>query len=341
MGKSQFKVALLGYGLAGRAFHAPLIAVTPALELSIIVTSNEERSAQAARDFPDARILGSSEQVWGSGVDLVVVATPNRSHAPLAHAAMESGMAVVVDKPFTRTAEEGRQLVDAAKRRGTLLTVYQNRRWDGDFLTIQKLMKEDAFGGVCRFESNLERWRPALKGGWRELSDPAEAGGLLYDLGSHLIDQALVLFGPVSDVYAEVDRCRQGAAIDDDTFLALKHANGVRSHLYASVIVAQPGPRLRVLGSKAAYMKFQPDPQEALLRSGVRPGPGWGEEPPEHWGLFGVGDEVRRIPTIPGAYQDFYAGVVRAMRGEAPPPVDPADAIAGLEVIEKARGYAQ
>jgi predicted dehydrogenase len=221
------------------------------------------------------------------------------------------------------------------------LSVYQNRRWDGDFQTLRRLLEEQALGNVLRFESRLDRWRPTPKGGWREVGAPEEAGGLLYDLGTHLIDQALCLFGPVADVYAELDKRRAGIAVDDDVFLALTHTSGVRSHLWATVLAAQEGPRFRVLGDKAAFTKLGTDVQEEALRRGERPSAtNWGVDPPEHYGLLGVGKDSRPVATERGDYRGFYIGVVRSLREGAPPPVDVRDAIAALEVIEKARRLA-
>ncbi|HEY7233275.1 MAG TPA: Gfo/Idh/MocA family oxidoreductase [Gemmatimonadaceae bacterium] len=337
---SPVRVGLIGYGLAGSAFHAPLIAALPQLKLTAIVTSDPERRAKAARDHPAARIVETADRLWDLAreLDLVVVATPNRTHVPLARAALETGLAVVVDKPFAPTAAEARALIDEARSRQRMLTVYQNRRWDGDFITVRQLTAEGALGKVFRLESRLDRWRPIPKGGWRERGDPAEAGGLLYDLGSHLIDQALVLLGPAAKVYAELDRRRERMAVDDDAFVAITHISGARSHLSMSAVAAQPGARLRVLGSSAAYVKFGPDPQEDALRRGERPDrPDWGEDPREHWGTLGAGDDVRPVPTAPGAYQGFYAAVAAALRDGALPPVDPNDAVAGLEVIEAAQ----
>lgn len=334
------RVGLIGYGLAGSAFHAPLIAALPALRLAAIVTSDSERRARAARDHPNARIVDTTDRLWdlAGELDLVVVATPNRTHVPLARAALEARLAVVVDKPFAPTAAEARALIDEARTRQRLLTVYQNRRWDGDFITVSRLAAEGALGTVFRFDSRLDRWRPIPKGGWRERGDPAEAGGLLYDLGSHLIDQALVLLGPAASVYAELDRRREGMAVDDDAFVAITHLSGARSHLSMTAVAAQPGARLRVLGSSAAYVKFGADPQEDALRRGERPDrPHWGEDPRERWGTLGAGDDVLPVPTAPGAYQDFYAAVAAALSNGGPPPVDPNDAVAGLEVIEAAQ----
>jgi predicted dehydrogenase len=334
---TDVRVALIGFGLGGAAFHAPLIACTPGMRLATIVTRNAERRAQAAREHPRAAIVDSVQAVWDrpQDHDVVVVTTSNDAHASLAMDALRAGLAVVVDKPFAVHAAQAREVIAEAGRRKLLVTVYHNRRWDGELLTLKRLLAEHALGDVLRFESRLERWRPQLKGGWREQGTPELGGGLLYDLGTHLIDQALHLFGPVTHVYAELDRRRPGIEVDDDVFLALTHASGVRSHLSASSVSAQPLPRMRVLGSRAAYLKVHGDVQEAALRSGEWPDkPGWGEEPREHWGLLGVGDEAVPVRSEPGAYQDFYAGVVAALRSGAPPPVDPHDAIAGLEIIE-------
>jgi predicted dehydrogenase len=336
----EIRVALLGYGLGGAVFHAPLIAATPGLRLDYVVTSNPDRREQARRAHRDATLLDSADELWkrADDVDLAVVATPNRAHVPLARSALEVGLAVVVDKPFAPTSAAAREVTDEAQRRGQMLTVFQNRRWDGDMLTLQRLLAENALGPVLRFESRYERWRPELKAGWREFAAAEEAGGILYDLGSHLIDQALVLFGPVSSVYAELDRRRPGAEVDDDAFVALTHESGTHSHLWMNAVAAQLGPRMRVLGRHAAYTKYGLDPQEEALRAGGRPGtPGWGEEPRECWGLVGAGDDLRPVKTEPGAYERFYEGVVAALQEGAPPPVDPRDSIAVLEIIEAAR----
>ncbi len=334
------RVALLGYGLAGAVFHAPLIAAVDGLELAAIVTRNEERRSRARHEHPGAILLASAEDVWerAGELGLVVVASPNRFHVPLARAAVASGLAVVVDKPLAASADEARAVVGEARERGTLLTVFQNRRWDGDFLTVRRLLESGQLGAVARFESHFERWRPQLSGGWRESGEPEAAGGLVYDLGSHLVDQALQLFGPVAHVYAELDARRAGARTDDDSFVALTHESGVRSHLWMSAVAAQQGPRFRILGSAASFTKYGLDVQEDALRDGGDPrAPGWGLESGEHWGELATGDEARRIETVPGAYQRFYEGVVRALREDSPPPVDPDQVVAALEVLDAAR----
>ncbi|HEX6679790.1 MAG TPA: Gfo/Idh/MocA family oxidoreductase [Gaiellaceae bacterium] len=334
------RVALLGYGLAGAVFHAPLISAVVGLELAAIVTQNEERHSRAGREHPGAVLLGSAEDVWerAGELDLVVVASPNRFHVPIARAAVAAGLAVVVDKPLAASAEDARALVREARERGVLLTVFQNRRWDGDFLTVRRLLEAGQLGTVARFESRFERWRPELSGGWRESGEREDAGGLLYDLGSHLVDQALHLFGPAAQVYAELDARRAGARTDDDSFVALTHESGVRSHLWMSAVAAEQGPRFRILGSAASFTKYGLDVQEDALRDGGDPrSPGWGREPEGHWGELATGNAARRVETVPGSYQRFYEGVVGALHDDAPPPVDPDQVVAALEVLDAAR----
>jgi scyllo-inositol 2-dehydrogenase (NADP+) len=333
----DLRVGIVGYGLAGAVFHAPLVAATPGLEVAAIVTRNPERRERAERDHRGARVVAEVSEMLGE-VDVAVVATPNREHVPVARAALEAGVDVVVDKPLAVTASEGRELVEEARRAGRLLTVFHNRRWDGDFLTVRRLLQRAALGRVVRFESRFERWRPQVApGAWRERGDPSEGGGLLLDLGTHLVDQALVLFGRPLSVYAEVERRRQGATVDDDVFVALEHDGGVRSHLWASMVAGAPASRFRVLGLEAAYVKDGLDPQEEALRAGARPGDvDWGREPEQRWGRLMAGDSEQPIETERGAYEAFYAGLVSALREESPPPVDPMDAVAALEVLEAA-----
>ncbi|MGW2399844.1 Gfo/Idh/MocA family protein [Kitasatospora sp. NPDC001664] len=340
---TPFRVGLIGYGLAGSAFHAPLIATTPGLRLDAVVTANPDRRAQLVQQHPGARPLDTPEQLLAEAadgrIDLVVIASPNRTHVPLARAAIAAGVPTVVDKPLAATAAEAAELCALAERRGVLLSVFQNRRWDGDFLTARHLVESGALGRVHRFESRFERFRPKPKPGWRELADPAEVGGTLYDLGSHLVDQALTLFGPVDTVYAEVETLRDGAVVDDDAFLALSHASGVRSHLWTSALSPLGGPRLRVLGDSAGYVKYGMDPQEAELRTGHRPAPGtpWGTESPAAYGVLGTDESSLPAPTAPGDYPAYYAGIAAALADGTPPPVDPRDAVATLTVLEAAR----
>ncbi|MBQ6644624.1 MAG: Gfo/Idh/MocA family oxidoreductase [Saccharopolyspora sp.] len=335
---AELRVGLIGFGVAGAVFHAPLIAANPQLRLATVVTGSPERRERVQTEYPGAAIVPDVQAMLDrEDLDLVVVASPNRAHGEHTRAALRAGLPVVVDKPFAPTADEGRELVELARERGLPLTVFQNRRWDNDFRTAAELIADGELGAVHRFESRFERWVPTPKSGWRESGGAQDAGGVLYDLGSHLIDQALALFGPVESVYAEVAARRAGVEVDDDAFVALTHSGGVRSHLWVSKVAAQHGPRLRVLGGRGAYTKFGLDPQEAALRAGERPGPGWGEEPEESWGVLGTVQDSRPVPTVPGAYQEFYDALAAAVRNGTPPPVDPVGPIVGLEIIDAAR----
>jgi predicted dehydrogenase len=327
------RAGIAGYGLAGSVFHAPLIEATDGLEVAAVMTRSPERAEQARAAHPGVRVVDSVEALV-EDIDLLVVATPNSAHVPVALAGLAAGLAVVVDKPLAVTAADARRLLDAGGR----LTVFHNRRWDGDFLTVRRLVSEGALGQVTRFESRFERFRPQIKqGAWRELGDAAEGGGLLLDLGPHLVDQAVQLFGPPLSVYAEVETRRPGAQVDDDVFVALEHAGGERSHLWMSAIAPLHGPRFRVSGLQAGFGCDGLDPQEDQLRTGKRPGdPGWGEAPPG----WVAGEDRTPVELERGRYEDYYAHVRDWVQGDAPPPVDPADGVRVLEILEQARAVA-
>jgi scyllo-inositol 2-dehydrogenase (NADP+) len=345
------RVAIIGYGLAGAVFHAPLISSTPGMTVAAIVTSNPERQKQAHIDFPNAAILSSAGQLWRDPTlyDLVVVATPNRSHLPLGIASMNAGLPVVIDKPITASVSNAEQLISTSERTGKLLTVFQNRRWDNDFLTVRRLLAADLdlLGTITRFESRFERYRATPRQGtWRELPGEEEAGGLLFDLGSHLFDQAVQLFGQPTQVYAEVEKKRPGALVDDDTFVALRFANGVNAHLWMSAVTRIAGPRMRISGLRGTYEKWGLDPQEEALRTGMRPGDSdWGLEPHEKWGRLSTdigGIHIDGpVEMLPGAYEQYYALLREALVTGGPPPVDPKDAVVVLRIIEAAQQSAR
>jgi predicted dehydrogenase len=331
---------MIGYGLAGSVFHAPLIASIDDFVLDTVVTSNPQRQARVAADYPGARTVGAVEELWdrAGDLDLIVVASPNRTHVAFTEAALRAGLPVVVDKPICGTVAEAVSLADLADEQRLMLGVFQNRRWDGDFLTLRQLIAAGELGEIWRFESRFERWQPEIGKGWRDSADPVEVGGQLYDLGAHLVDQAVVLFGPPTAVYAEVVPRRPGAAVDDDSFVALEHGNGVRSHLWMSAVASQKGPRFRVLGSKAGFVKYGLDPQEDALKAGARPGPGWGAEPEQAFGLIGWdgapgGDGLRTVPTLPGNYPAYYQEVAKALLSSGPPPVSARDVLTPLAVL--------
>jgi predicted dehydrogenase len=318
--------------------HAPFLRADDEYRLDLVVTGHPERAAEAARTYPQTRVVPTADELFAaaSDLDLVVIATPPDSHVPLAHRALDAGLAVVVDKPLCVTAAEGAELVEHAERVGRPLTVFQNRRWDGDFLTLRALLAEGVLGQVRRFESRFEWWKPEESKAWKAAASPARGGGMLYDLGPHLIDQAVQLFGPVREVHAELARYRPGIGADDAASVSLLHASGVRSHLSMNSLAGQVGPRFSVQGSAGSFTKEGLDPQEAALKSGVRPGaPGYGVEPESSWGSIGVDGELKTVPTRPGDYAAFYRGLADALRRGGPLPVDPRDAVAVIDLIER------
>ena len=340
-GGAELSVAIIGYGLAGSTFHRPLINATSGLRLTTVVTRNPARQAQARVETPGVEVLGSEDDLWGSRPrpDLVVVATPTGTHAAIARRAIAAGVPSVVDKPLAPTGKDAAEVARLADEAGTFLTVFHNRRWDGDFLTVRKLIAEGTLGSVFRFESRFERWKPSAQpGSWRDELPPYEGGGVLADLGSHVIDQALQLFGRPATVYAEINQVRPGTAGDDSAFVAMEHHSGVRSHLWASLVASIPSHRMRVLGSAGGYGKYGLDVQEEALRGGGDPGgPGWGREPPDRWGWLVTRDGETRLETAAGEWPAFYRGVVAALREGAPPPVEPSSAVEVLDVIDAAK----
>ena len=311
------RVGLLGRGMAGTVFHAPLIRAVP--ELSLAATAGSGDAAALLAD---------------SSIDLVVIATPNASHFPLARAALEAGKHVVVDKPFAVTAGEADALIALAAARGRMLTVFHNRRWDGDFLTVKALVESKRLGEIRLFEAHWDRHRAAPKPGWREQA--GEGAGLLFDLGPHLIDQALLLFGRPDALSADIAVQRDGAPVDDYWSLTL-HYGARRVTLSAAMLVAAPRPRFALHGTSGSFVKYGLDTQEAALKAGRGPGDtGFGQSSED--GLLTTPDGVTiQIPTERGRYAAFYRAVAAAIAGGAPPPVDPADAREGLELIALAR----
>jgi predicted dehydrogenase len=339
---NDLRIAIAGFGLAGEVFHAPLIDATPGLAVAAVATSNPVRAARARAQYPGVEIAADAGALLARAdhFDALVVATPNRMHVPVARAALHRGLPVVVDKPLAAGAAEAQALVDDFAAADVPLSVFQNRRLDGDFITVARVVAGGSLGAISRFESRFERFRPEIReGAWRELPAAAEGGGLLLDLGAHLVDQALMLFGPALRVYAEIDARRPGAQVDDDVFVALEHAGGVRSHLWMSSLAPVGGRSLRVSGTRGGIETPGLDPQEDQLAAGVRPGdPGWGEGEPARL-VDRAGDE-RRMAIAPGEYERYYAGVRDALRGDGPMPVDPRDSVAALRVIGAARASA-
>ncbi|HEU4327219.1 MAG TPA: oxidoreductase [Roseiflexaceae bacterium] len=329
--ETPIRVGLVGYGFAGRTFHAPLIAATPGLQLAAVATSGPER---ARADWPEADTVPTSEALLARGdIDLAVIATPNHTHAPLACAALDAGVHVVVDKPFTITVEEARELEARAMRAGRLLSVFHNRRWDSDFLTLRRLVEVGELGELALVESRFDRYRPEVRQRWREQSGPGS--GLWYDLGPHLVDQALALFGRPEALWADIAAQRPGAQTDD-YFQAVLRYDRLRVVLRASMLAADPGPRLAVYGTRGSYTKRGLDPQEDALKAGrYPPAADWGRD--ERDGELTLwrdgGPHTSRLPTLPGDYPAYYAGLRDAILGRGPAPVTAAEGVAVMELI--------
>lgn len=333
MKAARLKAGLIGYGHAGSIFHAPLLRAEPRLELNAVATSRRE---QVARDLPGVRRVGTPAELCAdAAIDLIVVASPNETHRELALAALRAGKHVVVDKPLANTPREAEELMAAAARAGRTLGVFQNRRWDGDFLTVKRLIRDGSLGRVNHYEARFDRHRPQIKAGWRE--EEKAGSGLLYDLGSHLIDQALSLFGPPDGVSARVERQRPGARVDDYFRVVLQYGP-MQAVLGASMLAAEPGPRFFVRGDAGTFEKYGLDPQEDALKAGRRPGGAdWGRDRLENYGTLTTKDGACRIETLPGAYQDYYAGLAACLIDGAPNPVPAKDARDALAVLEAAR----
>ncbi len=335
----MIKVGLVGYGLAGCAFHAPVIHAVPGMRLAAIV---QRSGNEAAEKYPDVRIVRSLEELLASReIHLVVIATPNDTHYSLARQCLENGRDVVVDKPFTTTLAEAKSLVEFAKKAGRLITVYQNRRYDGDFQAIRTLVADGTLGRIVRFETNYDRYRPQLKpGAWRETTRPGS--GILFDIAPHLIDHALALFGLPEAVTADVRSERENAVADDAFDIMFHYARGMRAMLRSSILAAAPRPRFVLHGTQGSFVKQTFDPQENNLRRGHIPASmAWGAEPEENWGVLTTpdGDKFtqRRIPSASCDYRDYYANVRDALLGKAALAVTPEWAVNVMRLLEMAR----
>jgi predicted dehydrogenase len=328
------KVALLGYGYAGKTFHAPLIMGVPGLELSVVVSSN---ASKVSADLPEASVVSDHEQVFANtDVELVVIATPNDTHFDLALRALKAGKHVVVDKPFTTTCREAEQLIELARTQNLILSVFHNRRWDADFLTLKKLFAQDVLGEVMHFESHFDRYRPEVRQRWRE---QAGAGtGIWFDLGSHLIDQSLQLFGQPESIQADLELQRDGAQAVD-YFHVVLHYGRMRAILHASALVAAESPRFTAHGKLASYVKFGLDTQEDALKRGDDVcGPEFGVDRRDGSVTIrresGSPEEISKLSTEKGNYLAYYEGVVNSIRKDAPNPVPPEDALNVMRLLE-------
>lgn len=331
------RIGLVGYGFGGRFFHAPLLTSLADATLVGVVTRADERRQQLNADHPDVPAFDSIGQLVEAGVDLLVICTPLPGRAALIQEAFDLGVAVVTDKPFASDASQAAALIDAAQAAGVPFTVYQNRRWDSDFLTVRKLIADGTLGTISHFESRFERYSP------QSLGDTS-AGGVLLDLGSHLVDQALQLFGSVETVYGELYYSPQAPELDYGFFVALRHHNGVVSHLYGNKLQDAEPRRFRVTGSLGTYCVEGLDGQEEATLAGRSPrseGERWGVEEHRRWGWFERGSERLKIRSEHGNWPQFYGQVVEALKQGGEMPVALADALLTVRILDAARQSAQ
>ncbi len=328
----NIRVGLIGYGYASKTFHAPLIAGTPGMTLAAVSSSD---ASKVHADWPNVSVVSDPKQLFSDpSLDLIVIPTPNDTHFPLARAAMEAGKHVVVDKPFTVTLSQARELEGMAKSRGLVLSVFHNRRWDSDFLTLKGLIAEGKLGEISYFESHFDRYRPQVRNRWREQAGPGS--GIWYDLGPHLIDQALVLFGVPVSITVDMAQLRPDAKTTDYFHAVLTYPQR-RVVLHSTMLAAAESARYIVHGTRGSYVKFGLDPQEDRLKNGERlPQEDWGYDMRDGVLTLASGDELdtQTLMTVPGNYPAYYAAIRDALNGQGENPVPASQAIRVMELIE-------
>jgi predicted dehydrogenase len=332
------RLGLVGYGLGGRYFHAPFIVAADGVELAGVVTRSPQRRAELAGDHPDVPVFDSLADLLASGVDAVTITTPPQTRRELVLEALAGGVHVIADKPFAPTAQGARDLVRAAEKAGLVLNVFHNRRWDADIRTLAAVITRGDVGKLWRVESRFDLDDP-------ETLESGPHGGLLRDIGSHLVDQALWLLGPARSVYAELNHVDLPEGRTDCAFtVVITHVGGVRSHLSSTKLNRIRERELRAYGSAGAYVSRGTDVQAQAVFAGLRPaelGPAWGYESEERWGTLHTTTGAVVVPSERGAYQDFYTQFAAALRGEADFPVPAAEAVHTLEVLDAARTSAE
>jgi predicted dehydrogenase len=329
----EINVALIGYGFAGKTFHAPLISATRGLSLRYVASSD---ASKVKKDWPKAEVVAYGEVFAKPDIDLVVIATPNTSHFELAQKALNAGKHLIVDKPFTTTVSEAEQLIALAAKQKHLLSVYQSRRWDSDFLTLRKLLTTGRLGDIMCFESHYDRFRPEAKNRWREM--PGPASGVWYDLGAHLADQAMQIFGAPEAVYGDLTIQRPSSSTVDYFQVLLRYGNK-RVVLHGSSLVVANGPRFFVHGTRGSYVKNGMDTQEDMLKAGRKPtSAGFGKDPVQGRLTIQKGDKTKaaKVPNMPGKYLGYYEALRDAILGKGPNPVTGEQALAVMKVLESA-----
>jgi scyllo-inositol 2-dehydrogenase (NADP+) len=331
----KITVGIASFGMSGKIFHAPLLAHHKNFRIKRIV---ERTKNEAQKLYPDVIVSRSFEDLLQDNeVELIVVNTPDQTHFEHAKKSLEAGKHVVVEKPFAQTSEHGKDLIELAKRSRKVLSVFHNRRWDGDFLTVQKIIKEGMLGRLVDFESHFDRYKTAIQfDSWKEQS---KAGtGTLFNLGAHMIDQALVLFGMPTAVTAHLKIMRTGSEIDDWYDIRLHYPN-VNVNLKASLLVREPGPRYILHGTNGSFLKWGLDPQEEALKQGKNPNdPSWGKESKEWWGLLNIEKDNRQFKekyeTLPGNYKAFYNNIFDSITHGTELAVKPKEALEVIQIID-------
>ncbi|MBA4492962.1 oxidoreductase [Paenactinomyces guangxiensis] len=331
------KVGLIGFGFSGSTFHAPIIQAINNFEIRKVVSSQSEKVKQ---QLPKAEVVsGIGEVLNDPEIELVVITTPNETHYPIARAALDAKKHVVVEKPFVIDLAEADDLIQLAEKQNCLLSVYHNRRWDNDFLTVQSCIRSGLLGDVHTYKAHFDRYRPEVRKRWREQDVPGS--GILYDLGSHLIDQALQLFGPPATVFADLLAQRPKAETTDYFHLILGYEGNLRVILHGGCMVKEPGPRFEIHGTKGTFNKHGFDSQEQSLKQGRKPGdPGWGEDCPDQYGTVttssGGLEWKGNIRTLKGSYESYYQGIAASIRTGAPLPVTAREARETIRIIQAA-----
>lgn len=332
----RIKVGLAAFGMSGKVFHAPFISTNPHFELRKIVERSKDLSKEL---YPQAQIVRTFSDLLTDDIDLIVVNTPDSTHYEYCKEALEAGKHVIVEKPFTSTIEQGEELIRLAEKKHLALSVFQNRRWDADFLTVQEIIRKGLLGKLVEYESTFQRYRNFIKPGtWKETGEAG--GGLTYNLGSHLIDQALVLFGMPEAVYAETAILRDGGKVDDYFVIRLLYPD-IKVNLKASYLMKEPFPRFVLQGTLGSYTKYGVDKQEAALAAGETPDQShWGEETEAEWGILNTeinGKETRKkYPSLRGNYGEFYENIYKHIKENKPLITDARQVIQVIKIIEAA-----
>ena len=327
---TPIRTALIGYGSVAEKMHAPLISVCPDLDFVSVVERNGNRCEEK---FPNVRTFRSLDELLEADfADLICITTPNEFHFPMAKQCLLAGKHVVVDKPVTIFPHEAEELEQIAKEKNLICSVFHNRRYDGDFRTLQKLVSDQTLGNLVYLESHFDRFRPQLSENWREKNVPGN--GITYDLGSHLIDQVVLLFGKPDSIYADIQKQRKNVVADDFFDISLYYS-GFKARVTAGVLVNVPTPKFLLLGEKGSYQKFFLDVQEQAFKDGKRPeGDNWGVDPEDRWGKLYLENETKPLPTERGDYRIFYQNVADAITQGTQLQVTLPQTVVVLKIIE-------